>query len=140
MAKADENQTWMCLFEKVPLTVHEPEAGTQRPSLQVTNGLDFSITSLALDLDLASEALNKRIEHSVVVPFPTSLQPGEVRTVELWLPAKTEAVLLSGDVAIRAAPANVLDGEERRLILREDLGPSFRVFWPTQLKSTMDCR
>lgn len=142
-AHADEHATWMCLFENVPVSVVEPADTIQEKQLTITmtNDLSFPISKAAVDFVLVSEEGAASIEQSIVLPFPAHLQPGETRALVAYL-SLSDAELSSvdhPDLTARAATANVLDSEERRMVLRENLGASFRVFWPTQQKSDQTC-
>lgn len=142
-AKADENSAWMCLFENVPVDITDPNntISDAKLSVKITNGLGFPISKVAIDFQLSSDSLAQRQEQSVVVPFPSTLMPGEVREVLVSLVLKADELeeFNLSDVSVRGAVANVLDDQDNRLVLREDLGPSFRVFWPTQPKSSYSC-
>lgn len=142
---ADQMSAWMCLFEKLPVTISDPASsiGDGQLAIQVTSGLDFPVRALAIDFSVASEADGSLVEQSVVIPLPSPLQPGETRGLVAHLGISAEQadkLANNGEIFAEAALANVLDWEERRLVIRENLGPSFRVFWPTQPQSTEVCQ
>lgn len=143
-AHADDNATWMCLFEKVPVSVSEPSQMIADEKLKVAlrNDLDFPVSKVAVDFLLASESGRARFEQNIVFPFPANLQPGETREIVAYLsiPDGELAALTHDDLSARAATANVLDQDEKRLVMRENLGAAFQVFWPFQPRSDQACR
>jgi hypothetical protein len=138
---ADDAATWLCLFENLPITVELQSDVAAMPIASFQNGLGFPVSSIAVDLQIASSDLGVVVEESTVVPFPAHLRPGENRSTQLWVTQNDQMrqVLAAPDVTIRAAAANVLDADERRMVLRENIGPSFRVFWPSQPQSSQVC-
>lgn len=138
---ADDSKTWMCLFENVPTKVISPSSliNDKKMRLEITNNMDFPLSKVAVDLSIYSEG--GQFEDNIVFPFPAHLQPGEVREVTAYLTMSEELAkqFYRSDLEARAAVANVLDQEERRMVQRENLGPSFQVFWPFQPKSEQPC-
>lgn len=142
-AKADELTDWMCLFENVPMEVIDPSSMISEKKMRVTitNNLGFALNKVAVDFSLSSETSLARFEDNIVFPFPAPLQPGETREIVAYF-TMTEAELTAmdhPDLSATAAIANALDQNDRRVVLRENLGPSFEVFWPFQLKSSKTC-
>lgn len=135
----------MCLYENLPMTTHEHSSVVSKGELlvEVTSNLQFPVRSLAIDFTVVSDAVGSRVEQSVVVPLPAPLQPGETRKFVAYLNISDEQrakLIGNGEISASAVIANVLDLNEHRFILRENLGPSFRVFWPTQPQSTEVCQ
>jgi hypothetical protein len=142
-AMSDDNAIWMCLFENLPITITErgEDIGNNQIAMVINSHVDFEISAIAIDVSASSQSVGSHIEESVVIPLPALLQPSEARQVIAWLPPSDTLaeILQADDVVVRAAPANVLDKNEQRLVLRENIGPSFRVFWPSQHKSREIC-
>ncbi|MFI0396020.1 hypothetical protein [Paracoccus jiaweipingae] len=142
-AQADDAATWMCLFERVPVAVVEPSnmIAEKKMRAQITNNLGFSLNKVAVDFSMSSETSGERHEESIVFPFPAPLMPGESREVVAYFVMNPEEVSAFNhpDLFAQAATANVLDGADRRMVLRENIGPSFQVFWPFQPKSPEVC-
>ena len=142
-AQADDNAAWMCLFENVPVAITEPASmiGEKKLKVSVSNGLGFAVSKVAVDFSLASDDGETRFEQNIVFPFPAHLQPDETRDLVAYLtmPDETAAGLDHSDLTARAATANVLDDSDKRIVLRENMGPSFQVFWPFQPKSDHIC-
>lgn len=143
-AQADDSATWMCLFERVPVEVVEPSSliSEMKMRAQITNNLGFSLNKVAVDFSMSSETSGARYEDNIVFPFPAPLMPGESREVVAYFVMSPEEVsaLNHPDLSAQAATANVLDGLDRRMVLRENIGPSFQVFWPFQPKSPEVCQ
>jgi len=143
-ARADDATTWMCLFERVPVEALEPSSmiAEQKMRVQITNHLEFSLNAVAVDFSMSSVASGEQFEESIVFPFPAPLMAGESREVVAYLVMSPEqaSTFNHHDLAVRASTANVLDSADRRMVLRENIGPSFRVFWPFQPKSPKVCK
>jgi hypothetical protein len=143
-AQADEFATWMCLFGNVPISVITPADTIADGTLtiEVTNGLSFPMNAVAIDFTLSSASEGSTFEQSIVIPFPAPMQAGETRILTAFLSlseAEISGLIDHDGLSARASVANVLDEDDRRMVLRENLGPSFRVFWPFQLGSAQTC-
>jgi len=141
--QADDNVAWMCLFEHVPVSVVEPASliGDRKLKVTISNDLGFSLSKVAVDFMLTSGEGETRFEQNIAFPFPAQLQPSETRELIAYLTISDDVLtgLNNDDLTARAATANVLDQNEKRIVLRENLGPAFQVFWPFQPKSDQAC-
>ncbi|MEM7296026.1 MAG: hypothetical protein AAF330_05280 [Pseudomonadota bacterium] len=144
ISSANASDVWMCIHEHVPVVVAADRERIKSKMLdvEITNGLSFEVTKLAVDFTLFATGV-KILEQNIVFPFPSPLQPGETRseTTYFTLPdAQANAFAAAADFGANAAVANALDIHEKRLVVREDIGPSFEVFWPFQPKSSERCQ
>jgi hypothetical protein len=142
-AQAGELGDWMCVFENVPVSIEQPAQAIDDKHLElsVTNGLGFSLSSLAVDLQFSSDKGGQQLERTTVIALNTPLMPGETRVVlgEIDLDAEAVKAISYDDLSARGAIANALDAEGDRLVVREKMGPSYAVHWPKAKKSTHPC-
>lgn len=137
---------WMCLHDHLPIQVVGAADTLKTGELRfhVTNDLEFPISEIAIDTQEASSSGEEfnRIERSVVVRMTPPLEPGHSQDVSAMLDVSKDEVekLLAGqDFTASASVANALDKHGMRVLVREDLGPSYKAFWPKAEKSSWSC-
>lgn len=134
-AQAGEMADFMCLHYAMPITVDAISDGAI--SLTIENNSPYDVLKAAIDIGSGSSAF----EATILVDFDAALNAGSVRnSTTSWDLNDKQISLLQGVDQMRASISNALTTEKERVIVREDIGPSFVPHWPNAPKTALACK